>query len=142
MRACVRAHTREQYPRQHFWRIRPLIAYVYVSIPIPLLPFLPIQLAGRYKAIIVSGGPQSVYGADAPKFDARLFTVGVPILGICYGMQLMNAVHGGSVEKKAVREDGQFGIVVRAPESLLFRGLGASMKVQFCARWMRHCLHS
>lgn len=60
------------------------------------------------KAVIISGGPSSVYGADAPKFNADLFTeLGKPILGICYGMQLMTLVLGGSIERKSVREDGQ-----------------------------------
>lgn len=60
------------------------------------------------KAVIISGGPSSVYGDDAPKFNADLFTeLGKPILGICYGMQLMTLVLGGTIERKAVREDGQ-----------------------------------
>lgn len=68
----------------------------------------PTEKLKGYKAIIISGGPQSVYGTEAPKYNPELFTLGVPILGICYGMQLLVHVHGGKVEKKDQREDGQF----------------------------------
>lgn len=66
------------------------------------------------KAIIISGGPQSVYAADAPKFDPRILELGLPIFGICYGMQLLAYHTGNKVEKKEQREDGQFAIHVRA----------------------------
>lgn len=81
----------------------------------------PVAELAKYKAIIISGGPQSVYGAAAPKYDPELFNINKPILGLCYGMQLMNFVHGGKVEKKATREDGVFAISIDR-SSPLFAG--------------------
>src|SRR3954462_2331871 len=57
-------------------------------------------------AIILSGGPQSVYGADSPKSDPALFDLGLPVLGICYGEQLMALQLGGKVEPSTEREYG------------------------------------
>src|SRR5687767_10145103 len=53
----------------------------------------------RPRALILSGGPASVYGEGAPRVDARLFELGVPVLGICYGMQLLAHLLGGRVER-------------------------------------------
>jgi GMP synthase (glutamine-hydrolysing) A subunit len=81
-----------------------------------------------YKAVIISGGPQSVYGKDAPKYDKGIFELGKPIFGICYGMQLLNHHFGGKVEKKAKREDGQFPVSVAA-DCALFADVPASTEV-------------
>mmetsp|Transcript_19663 Transcript_19663/g.31221 ORF Transcript_19663/g.31221 Transcript_19663/m.31221 type:complete len:632 (-) Transcript_19663:313-2208(-) len=78
--------------------------------------------AEGYHAVIISGGPQSVFGSNAPKYDPKLFELDVPILGICYGMQLINHVFGGKVETKGIREDGQFAIDIKN-KSPLFQGL-------------------
>ena len=59
------------------------------------------------KGIIFTGGPASIYAEDAPKCDSEVFTLGTPILGICYGMQFMSHILGGSVKKALKREYGQ-----------------------------------
>ena len=63
----------------------------------------------EYKPVgmILTGGPQSVYKADAPKCDKRLFELGVPVLGICYGMQLMSSLLGGVIQPCRVSEYGK-----------------------------------
>ena len=64
------------------------------------------------KGIILSGGPSSVYGKGAPIPDLKIFDLGVPILGICYGMQLMAHMLGGKVAKAAKREYGRAELII------------------------------
>ncbi|MBK8995021.1 MAG: glutamine-hydrolyzing GMP synthase [Myxococcales bacterium] len=71
------------------------------------------------RAIILSGGPQSVYGDEAPKSDPGVFELGVPVLGICYGEQLMGQQLGGKVEASSHREYGPAKLTVREPVGLL-----------------------
>ena len=59
------------------------------------------------KGIILTGGPSSAYEADSPTYDKELFELGIPVLGICYGSQLMMHLLGGTVEKAPVREYGK-----------------------------------
>ena len=100
-----------------------------LSVECELLPLsTPAAELKEYAALIVSGGPQSVYDADAPKYDAGIFELGVPVLGICYGMQLMNHALGGTVERKSRREDGAFAISL-VGASALFADLGDSTQV-------------
>lgn len=82
----------------------------------------------EYGAIIISGGPGSVYAPGAPRCDPAIFSAGVPILGICYGMQLMNHMLGGTVAQQDVREDSQRTITI-SQESELFRSLTAEQDV-------------
>jgi GMP synthase (glutamine-hydrolysing) len=82
-------------------------------------------------ALILSGGPASVYSDDAPRVDPELFSLGVPTLGICYGMQLMAQELGGRVERTGVSEFGK--TELRAEEGALFNGLPGEQTV-----WMSH----
>ena len=60
------------------------------------------------KGIIFTGGPASVYGEDSPKCDPEIFNLGIPVLGICYGMQLMTVTLGGNVARADKREYGTY----------------------------------
>lgn len=82
--------------------------------------------------IIFSGGPNSVYDEDAFRADERIFDMGIPILGICYGMQLMTTHFGGKVERAKDREYGKADIHVENP-SRLFASLPTDQVV-----WMSH----
>lgn len=94
-----------------------------LGIESELLPFdTPADQLQKYSAIILSGGPESVYSPKAPAFDKKLFELGIPILGICYGMQLMNFVQGGTVKLKDRREDGEC-VITTIKEARLFEGL-------------------
>lgn len=73
------------------------------------------------KGIIFTGGPASVYGENSPKCDEKIFTLGIPVLGICYGMQLMTHCLGGNVKTASTREYGET-LVNLDTTSLLFKG--------------------
>lgn len=81
--------------------------------------------------IIFTGGPHSVYKEDSPKVDKEIFNLGVPILGICYGMQLMSYMNGGSVVRCDIAEYGTKKI--RYSDSVIFEGMD---KESVC--WMSH----
>jgi GMP synthase (glutamine-hydrolysing) len=74
--------------------------------------------------LILSGGPSSVYGKGAPHPDLAIFELGIPILGICYGVQLMAHFLGGKVEHSAQREYGPGQLQVKTDACPLFTGLG------------------
>jgi len=82
--------------------------------------------------IILSGGPASVYDERAPQIDPQIFSLGVPILGICYGMQLMAHHLGGQVEFSARREYGA-GLLLVTNGSALFEGIGPQLDI-----WSSH----
>ena len=73
-------------------------------------------------ALILSGGPASVYAEDAPRVDPRIFELGIPTLGICYGMQLMALDLGGRVDRTGVSEFGK--------TELQRRGVGAARRTR------------
>jgi GMP synthase (glutamine-hydrolysing) len=78
--------------------------------------------------IILSGGPQSVYARKAPHPDAKIFELGVPILGICYGVQLMGHFLGGKVEHSQAREYGHGHLTIKRPGKL-FAGLPRKLRI-------------
>ncbi len=91
------------------------------------------EIARRQPAgVILSGGPMSVNDAGAPHCDYALFDMGVPVLGICYGMQLMTQVLGGTLTRSAHREFGHADVTV-GDGGRLFDGLDRSLKV-----WASH----
>ena len=91
-----------------------------------------IENLSTVEAIILSGGPASVYEKDAPKPDSKVWQMNVPILGICYGMQLIAQQLGGKVQHSKNREYGLADIVIKS-KSLLYAGLKNKMPV-----WMSH----
>lgn len=87
--------------------------------------------ARRPHAVVLSGGPASVHDPNAPKPDPRLLSSGIPILGICYGMQVLVHLSGGEVARSDRREYGRATLVRH--EGPLFRGLEGKLEV-----WMSH----
>ncbi|WP_121256898.1 glutamine-hydrolyzing GMP synthase [Nocardioides ferulae] len=77
------------------------------------------MLARRPKAIVLSGGPSSVYAEGAPGIDSSLFTAGTPVFGMCYGFQLMARGLGGEVAPTGAREYGRTRVAVSEPGTLL-----------------------
>ena len=92
------------------------------------------EIAARRPAgIVLSGGPKSVYSAGAPQVDPKLFDLGVPVLGICYGQQAMTVALGGEVAHTGIAEFGKTGLKVDVPGSVLFDELPIEQTV-----WMSH----
>jgi GMP synthase (glutamine-hydrolysing) len=86
----------------------------------------------KVKGIIISGGPASVYEEEAPKADPELFNCGIPILGICYGLQLMAKELGGNVRQEKRREYGKAELTID-DETNIFAGLPKHLQ-----SWMSH----
>ena len=118
-----------QYAQLIARRVRE--AHIYSEI----VPFsMPVSemLAKNPAAIILSGGPDSAYAAGAPGIDPAIFDAGVPVLGICYGFQVMALGMGGAVEKTGLAEFGRTELTVSSPGCLL-QGLATKQSV-----WMSH----
>ncbi len=85
------------------------------------------------KGIILTGGPNSCYEENSPTYSKELFELGVPVLGLCYGAQLMMHILGGKVERADVREYGKTEVLVDKTDSMIFDGVSASTSC-----WMSH----
>jgi GMP synthase (glutamine-hydrolysing) len=118
-----------QYAQLIARRVRE--AHVYSEIVPSSMPVDEI-LARRPKAVILSGGPSSVYADDAPRTDPALFHADVPVFGICYGFQAMTQALAGEVARTGTSEFGRTVLSVAQP-GVLLRGLPSSQQV-----WMSH----
>ncbi len=118
-----------QYTQLIARRIREFNVF---SVVIPCTAPLDSIRALHPAGIVLSGGPSSVYDADAPKADPAILHLGLPVLGICYGMQFMAHHLGGKVVPSDKREYGDAQVAVTAPNPL-FQGLPATLDV-----WMSH----
>jgi GMP synthase (glutamine-hydrolysing) len=118
-----------QYTQLIARRLREL--QVYSEILPPRTTAAALRARGA-KGVVLSGGPTSVYAKGAPRCDPRIFDLGVPVLGICYGMQLMSHTLGGDVRRAGGSE---YGHAVFQPRngSRLLQGLPSRVKV-----WMSH----
>ncbi|MFT2019803.1 glutamine-hydrolyzing GMP synthase [Streptomyces sp. 796.1] len=119
-----------QYAQLIARRVRE--ARVYSEIVPSTMPVAE-MLAKNPRAIILSGGPSSVYEEGAPRVDRALFEAGVPIFGMCYGFQLMAQLLGGTVDDNGAREYGRTALSVSKAGSTLFEGTPEQQSV-----WMSH----
>ena len=85
------------------------------------------------KGIILTGGPNSCYEEGAPTYTKELFELGIPVLGLCYGAQLMQLILGGNVEHAPVREYGKIEVIVDGSKDKLFKDIDEKTIV-----WMSH----
>jgi GMP synthase (glutamine-hydrolysing) len=120
-----------QYTQLIARRVRE--SHVYCEIISCLTPIEEIKQRDP-KALILSGGPSSVYANGAPHINPDIFEIGIPILGICYGIQLLAFLTGGRVERAPAREYGPADVVITNPI-----GVFASFEVNEKIRvWMSH----
>lgn len=119
-----------QYTQLIARRIRE--ARVYCEIH-PFNRGLEIARRNRPAAIILSGGPASIYDPGAPQLDPRILQLGTPVLGICYGLQAIAHILGGKVEAAKEREYGRAALTQINQESVLLQGISNGNQV-----WMSH----
>ena len=86
--------------------------------------------------VILSGGPESVYEENSPSVEKALFSQNIPVLGICYGMQLITHLHEGTVERAESREFGKASLEILETENLLFENVKQHSQI-----WMSHGDH-
>ena len=123
-----------QYTQLIARRVREERVYAEIHPPTRDLAWI---RAWRPKAIVLSGGPASVYGEGVPSADPGLLRLGVPVLGVCYGMQLIAHLEGGDVKGARRREYGRAEMEVVEPD-LLFEGFAPGERVTV---WMSHGDH-
>jgi GMP synthase (glutamine-hydrolysing) len=115
-----------QYTQVIARRVRECNVYsLIVHFNTPATEIAAMQPAG----IILSGGPSSVYAPAAPLPDKNIFALGVPVLGVCYGVQLFAQFLGGKVEKGLKREYGKGTLTVKDPACVLFDKLPRALQV-------------
>ena len=119
-----------QYTQLIARRVRELNVY---SLVLPYTATAEEVRALEPQGVIFSGGPASVLDPDSPRVDEEIFRMGVPVLGICYGMQLMAHLHGAPIERGAQREYGRTVMQVDDVHDPLSNGMSAS---SHC--WMSH----
>jgi GMP synthase (glutamine-hydrolysing) len=122
-----------QYTQLIARRIREFNVF---SVVLPCTTPLATVLAMKPKGIVLSGGPSSVYDDSAPKADPGILTAGLPVLGICYGLQFITHHMGGTVVPAAAREYGHAEVTVEDPAAI-FHGLPGALSV-----WMSHGDHA
>ena len=119
-----------QYNQLIARRVRDLGVYA------EILPYtVPLEkvIAGGYKGVIFTGGPNSVFDPASPHYDPAILSAGIPILGICYGCQLIAYLAGGTVETAEISEYGRVEWTVEKGTSALFRAVPRESVV-----WMSH----
>ena len=122
-----------QYNQLIARRVREMGVYAEV---VPFHEDIDKILERKPKGIILSGGPASVYAKGAPTLDNRIFEANIPILGLCYGMQLITHLHGGEVARADKQEFGKASLKLDKKESLIFKNIPDNTIV-----WMSHADH-
>ena len=118
-----------QYNQLIARRVRECHIYCQIAPPTVYIDYI-INL--KPEGIILSGGPSSIYEKNSPKCDKGIFELGIPVLGICYGMQFMVDALGGEVAKSSKREYGYAELTIRVQQGL-FEKVGAKTN-----SWMSH----
>ncbi|MGL4403950.1 MAG: glutamine-hydrolyzing GMP synthase [Fusobacteriaceae bacterium] len=122
-----------QYNQLIARRVREMGVYAEV---VPYFESLDKILEREPKGIIMSGGPASTYLEGSPSVDSAIYDAGIPILGICYGMQLTSRLLGGHVERADMQEFGKAELLIDDAESILFKDIPNNNIV-----WMSHGDH-
>ena len=122
-----------QYNQLIARRVREMGVYAEV---VPFHEDIDKILERKPKGIILSGGPASVYAKGAPTLDKKIFDANIPILGLCYGMQLITHLHGGEVARADKQEFGKASLKLDKKDSLIFKSIPDNTIV-----WMSHADH-